>query len=276
VTTLADRRHFGDELRRWRSLRRMSQLELANRSGTTQRHISFMEQGRSRPGRPIVIRLAEALQLTLRERNALLLSADYAPVFAETELNGPLLRPVRRALERVIEGHLPYPAMVLRGHGQVVAANRAVAVFLEDADASLLGPPVNLLRLMLHPKGMAPAVENLGQWGRHIVENLLTRARRSPDPGLDEFIGELESYLPELDAGTEYLGFSTPLRLRRADGTLHLLTALTSFATAVDITIAELHLEAFLPADDETAEILRARDLAASSQGRARLWDHTS
>jgi transcriptional regulator with XRE-family HTH domain len=273
VTPMAESRHFGGELRRWRSLRRLSQLELANRSGTTQRHVSFMEQGRSHPGRSIVIRLAESLQLSLRERNALLLSAGYAPAFGESDLNGALMRPVREAIERVIEGHLPYPAVVLRGYGAVIAANRAVAVFLEDADPALLRPPVNLLRLMLHPNGMARAVDNLGQWGRHVVENLRARARKSPDAGLAAFIAELESYLPEFDAGHGYLGFSTPLRLRRAEGDLHLLTALTSFATAVDITLAELHLEAFLPADDQTAEILRARDLDAASRGLDRLWD---
>ncbi len=207
-----------------------------------------MEQGRSRPGRPIVIRLAESLGLTLRERNALLLSAGYAPAFGESDLNGPLLRPVRQAVEQVIEGHLPYPAMVLRGYGQVVAANRAVAVFVEDADPALLRPPVNLLRLMLHPNGMAPAVQNLGQWGRHVVENLRARARSSPNPDLDAFITELEGYLPEFAAGPDHLGFSVPLRLRRADGELHLLTTLTSFATAVDVALAELHLKAFLPA----------------------------
>jgi hypothetical protein len=232
-----------------------------------------MEQGRSHPGRPIVIRLAESLRLSLRERNALLLSAGYAPAFGESDLNGALMRPVREAIERVIEGHLPYPAIALRGHGEVVAANRAVAVILEDADPALLRPPVNLLRLMLHPEGMARAVDNLGQWGRHVVENLRARARNSPDAALEAFVAELESYLPGFDEGHGYLGFSTPLRLRRADGDLHLLTTLTSFATAVDITLAELRLEAFLPADDQTAEILRARDLDAAGRGLDRLWE---
>lgn len=254
---------FGNELRRWRSSRRVSQLELANRAGTTQRHLSFMEQGRSNPGRPIVVRLAESLGLSLRERNALLLTAGYAPLFTESTLDGPLLGPVRQALESIIEGHLPYPALVLRPYGEVVAANRAVDILTEGADPELLAPPVNMLRLMLHPNGMARRVLNQAQWGRHVVENLRARALRSPDPRLDVFIAELEGYLPAAAPGKDHLGFAVPLRLTSDAGELRLITTLTSFATAVDVTLSELHLEAFLPADEATAGILRAR----ASQG---------
>jgi transcriptional regulator with XRE-family HTH domain len=250
---------FASELRRWRASRRWSQLELALRAGTTQRHLSYMEQGRSTPGRTMVVRLAETLGLSLRERNALLLAAGYAPLFPESGFDDESLRPMREALDGVLAGHMPYPAVIVRPYGEVVAANRAIEVLAEGAAEWLLDPPVNVLRLAVHPSGMAPRVENLGEWGRHIVDSLRAQAMRSPDPQLDEFIAELEGYLPPAAPGPDHLGFAVPLRLRCAEGTLQLITTLTSFATAVDVTLAELHLEAFLPADADTAQILRER-----------------
>ncbi|GIG64042.1 helix-turn-helix domain-containing protein [Phytomonospora endophytica] len=251
---------FGPELQRWRGSRRLSQLELAARAGTTQRHLSFVESGRSRPGRAMVLRLAESMQLTLRERNELLLSAGYAPVYPESALDEPALRPVRDALHRIIEGHMPYPAVVVRAYGDVVAANEAMSVLTDGAAPWLLKPPVNVLRLALHPEGMAPRVRNLDAWGRHVIDSLVRlRALRGHTPELDEFIAELGSYVPPAAPGPDHLGFAVPLRLTYGDGELRLLTTLTSFATAVDVTLAELHLEAFLPADDATVEALRKR-----------------
>ncbi|WP_331768280.1 helix-turn-helix transcriptional regulator [Embleya sp. NBC_00896] len=251
---------FADELRRWRTARRVSQLELADRAGTTQRHVSYIERGRSRPGRSMVVRLAESLGLSLRERNALLHTAGYTPLFTESGLDEALLRPVRDALTGILDGHMPIPALVLRPYGRVVAANDAVSVLTEGADPDLLEGPVNMLRLMLHPRGMGRRVHNLGDWGRHVLANMRAQALRSPDPRLDAFIAELAGYVPDSVPGPDYLGFAVPLRLDSRDGELRLLTTLTSFATATDITLAELHLEAFLPADEATAEILRVRE----------------
>jgi transcriptional regulator with XRE-family HTH domain len=250
---------FAHELRRWRTSRRWSQLELALRAGTTQRHLSYIEQGRSRPGRGIVLRLAESLELSLRERNALLLTAGYAPVFAESRLDDPDLRPVREAIDRILDGHLPYPAVVVRPHGEMVAANAAIEVLTEGAAGHLLTPPVNVLRLALHPDGLARRVANLPEWGRHIVESLRSQAARSPDDRLEAFIAELQGYVPPLPAGPDHIGFAVPLRLRCPEGELRLITTLTSFATAVDVTLSELRLEAFLPADEASAAILRSR-----------------
>jgi transcriptional regulator with XRE-family HTH domain len=259
VRALPEPNRFAGELRRWRRSRRWSQLELAVRAGTTQRHLSFIEQGRSSPGRTLVVRLAESLELSLRERNALLLTAGYAPIFPESPLDDLALRPVRAAIEQILEGHLPYPAVVVRPYGEVVAANAAVDVLTAGAAQHLLQPPVNVLRLAVHPEGMAARVSNLAEWGRHIIENLRARALRSPDPRLDAFIAELERYLPTTAPGAGHLGFAVPLRLRSEEGELALITTLTSFATATDVTLAELQLEAFLPADEATARFLRNR-----------------
>ena len=259
MSTLVAPSPFGAELRRWRNSRRWSQLELALRADTTQRHLSFMEQGRSRPGRSMVVRLAESLQLSLRERNALLLAAGYAPLFAESRLDDETLRPVRDALRRILEGHLPYPAVVVRPYGELVAANAALEVLTAGSAPELLEPPMNVLRMALHPEGMGGRVENLAEWGRHIIEALRSMSLRSRDPRLDAFVAELEGYVPATPLGPDHLGFAVPLRLRCDEGELRLITTLTSFATAVDITLAELHLEAFLPADDATAEILHRR-----------------
>src|SRR5262245_24228859 len=267
VTIAPTAPRFASELRSWRHRRRWSQLELAVRTGTTQRHLSFIEQGRSRPGRAMVLRLAESLSLSLRERNGLLLAAGYAPVFTESRLDEPRLQPVQAAIERILDGHLPFPAVVTRPYGELVAANEALAVLTEGAAAELVRPPVNVLRLALHTDGMGGRVENLGEWGRHIVDSLRRQAMLSPDDRLDALIAELERYVPATVPGPDHLGFAVPLRLRTADGELRLITTLTSFATATDVTLAELHLAAFLPADEPTAAILRHRPARAPRGG---------
>lgn len=254
---------FGAELRRWRTARQLSQLELAVRSGTTQRHVSFLESGRSAPGRILVIRLAEALELALRDRNALLHCAGYRPAYPQSDIADPALAPVRVALAQILDGHMPYPAIVAGPRGHVLMANAAFTVLLDGADEALRIDPINVWRLALHPDGLARRIVNLAEWGRHVTDGLRTYQRRQPSPELGELIGELEGYLPPFappDAG--YLGVAVPLRLQTPDGELNLITTLTSFATAVDVTLAELHLEAWLPADERTADLLHRRQRA--------------
>ncbi|WP_405495822.1 hypothetical protein [Streptomyces sp. NBC_00096] len=172
------------------------------------------------------------------------------------------------ALRSILTGHLPYPAVVAGPRGELVLANAAFGVLTQGAAAHLLEPPVNVLRLALHPEGMGPRVVNLAAWGRHITESLRARAAAHPDPGLDSLVEELAGYLPAAGPAPEdHLGFAVPLRLRTPEGELRLLTTLTSFATAVDVTLAELHLEAFLPADAATAELLRRREEARAATG---------
>jgi transcriptional regulator with XRE-family HTH domain len=250
---------FPTELRRWRSARRLSQLELAIRAETTQRHVSFIERGRSRPGRGLVVRLAESLELTLRERNELLLAAGFAPAFPESPLDEEALRPVSQAIDTILDGHLPYPAIVVRSPCILVAANRAFELFNEGVDPALLEPPINLFRHALHPDGLARRVRNLPAWGRHITQHVRAQLARSPDPSLEALLAELEGYLPPLPDEVDVFGFAVPLELASADGDLRLITTLTSFATAADVTLAELSLEAFLPADEHTADVLRRR-----------------
>ena len=210
VTVAVPPDRFAHELRRWRARRNWSQLDLAIRADTTQRHLSFLEQGRSRPGRTMVVRLAESLGLSLRERNELLLAAGFAPVYAESRLDSPELGPVRDALGSILDGHMPYPAVVVRPYGELVAANPAFAVLTEGAEPQLLEPPLNVLRLALHPDGMAPRVENLAEWGRHITGSLWNQLRRSPDPRLEQLLAELDGYLPETDPNANHLASPYP------------------------------------------------------------------
>jgi transcriptional regulator with XRE-family HTH domain len=249
---------FAGELRQWRARRHVSQLELAMRAGTTQRYVSFVEGGRSVPGRAVVVRLAEALDVPLRERNALLLSAGYAPLYEETPLDDPKLGPVRAALEHVLDGHQPYPAVITDRLGDLVSGNNAFWAMVEGVAPALLAPPINVARLLLHPNGMAARIRNLDVWGWHVVNAVRDRSVRDPDERLDALAHELESYVPDRprEPGQDYRGLAVPLRLRSASGELRLLTTLAHFGTAIDVTLAELTLEAFLPADEATAAAL--------------------
>lgn len=237
---------FSQTLRATRQRRHLSQLDLALRAGTTQRHLSFMESGRSRPGRTMVVRLGESMELPLRERNDLLLSAGYAPVYPQTPLDDPSLEHVRTALGHILAGHLPYPAIVVDAGHDLVLANDAFGLLTEGVAEHLLRPPVNVLRLSLHPEGLAPRIVNLAQWARHILD-------RIPH---DDLYDELSGYVPHAAPGPDHVGFAAPVRLRSTLGELRLTTTITTFATALDVTVAELKLEAFLPADTVTAALL--------------------
>lgn len=244
-------------LRLWRTRRRVSQLELSIRAGTTQRHLSFIESGRSVPGRELVIRLAESLQIPLRERNALLLAGGYAPAYDETPYDGPDLGAIRAALTGILEGHRPYPAVVVDRRGDLVLANDSFRALM----ASELMPAVNVPRLLLSPSGLAPRIVNFAEWSWHVIDALTREAALNPTAAADALIEELISLVPPRPApGPDHLGFAVPLRLRSEFGELRLITTLTRFGTAVDVTVSELRMEAFLPADEPTATALRRLD----------------
>ena len=260
VVSAVMRPPVGTLLREWRHRRRISQFELALESGVSSRHLSFVETGRSRPSAALVLQLAEQLEVPLRDRNQLLLAAGYAPVFAESDLDAPEVGPVRDAIEQVLRGHEPYPALVIDRHWGLVSANRAVPPLLAGVADHLLVPPVNVLRLSLHPDGLAPRIANLHEWRSHLLERVGREAITSGDPALAALRDELESY-PAGDPGaTVDPGFGAiaiPFRLEHAGRELAFISTKTTFGTAVDVTVAELSIESFFPADRPTADAMR-------------------
>jgi len=256
---VADRPRIGTLLRDWRLRRRMSQQDLALEAGVSARHVSFVETGRAKPSADMVIQLAEHLDVPLRDRNTLLLAAGFAPAYAQRDLDEPEMGPVREAIDRVLRGHEPYPAVVVDRHWGLVAANRAVPLLIGGAADHLLEPPVNVLRLSLHPEGMAPRIANLGEWRAHLLDRLGRQAVVSGDPALFALHEELAGYpggegghVPDLEAGA----IAVPLRLRTDDGELAFISTATTFGTATDVTVSELAIESFFPADDATARAL--------------------
>jgi transcriptional regulator with XRE-family HTH domain len=250
----------GTLLRDWRRRRRMSQLDLALQAGVSARHVSFVETGRSRPSPEMVLHLADELDVPLRERNGLLLAAGYAPVYGQHGLDEPELGPVRDALDVVLRGHEPNPAIVVDRHWGLVAANAALGWLTEGIDPELLAPPANVLRASLHPDGLAPRIVNLGEWRAHLLHRLERQAAASGDPALHALHQELAGYpgpAPEPDPWPSPI--ATPLRLRDGDRVLSFLSTVTTFGTATEVAVAELSIESFFPADAVTAEALRAR-----------------
>jgi transcriptional regulator with XRE-family HTH domain len=252
----------GGLLRSWRERRRLSQLELAGAADISARHMSFLETGRSVPSRGMLLRLAERLQIPLRERNALLLSAGYAPMYAERRLDDPALQQARKAVELVIAGHEPYPALAVDRHWTLISANAAVGVLLAGIEPRLLEPPVNVLRLGLHPEGLAPRIGNYPQWREHTLTRLRQQIAATADPILIEMLAELESYphmtqeeKPTPDTA-DYAGVVVPFTLHTEYGLLSFFSTTTVFGTPLDITLAELAIESFFPADPQTAEAL--------------------
>ena len=239
----------------------MSQLDLALEAEISQKHLSFVESGRSAPSRDMVLRLAERMSVPLRERNLMLLSAGYAPSFPERSIDDPALRPARDVIELILKGHEPYPAIAIDRHWHLVASNAAVAPLLAGVtEASLLRPPINVLRLSLHPRGLAPLIGNLTEWRAHLLDRLRDQIAITGDTVLIRLLNELAGYPAPAaaeESRTDYAGLAVPLQLRTPAGTLSLISCTTVFGTPIDVTLSELALETFFPADPGTAEILR-------------------
>jgi transcriptional regulator with XRE-family HTH domain len=258
---------FAEALKERRVARRVSQLELALKAGTTQRHVSFIESGRSAPGREMVIRLTESLGLSLRDRNALLLKAGFAPAYPQASLDSADLAPVREALGHILTAHLPYPAIIVDRYGDIAAANAGLEVLFDGVTPEL---QVNAYRAALHPAGMAPRIHNFAEWARHVLHGIESELARNPDDRLAALLAELGGYVPPARLAAGHLGFAVPLELSSRHGELRLITTITSFATAVDVTVSELRLEAFLPADAATAAALTAVTLRGPHGSAAR------
>jgi transcriptional regulator with XRE-family HTH domain len=249
---------IGDHLRVWRQRRRMSQLDLALEAEISQRHLSFVESGRATPSRDMVLRLADQLEVPLREQNTFLVAAGYAPMFAEHSLEHPAMASARDMIDRVLAAHEPAPAIVIDRHWTLIAANRMVTPFNAGVAERLLTPPVNVLRLTLDPEGLAPRIENLGEWRAHLFERLRRQRVREDDTTLKALYEEL-SALPGGDRPDYTPGaIAVPFRLRTPNGVLSFLSMTMVFGGPRDVTIADLAIEIFLPEDAATAAALAA------------------
>jgi transcriptional regulator with XRE-family HTH domain len=248
---------FGSLMREWRQRRRLSQLDLAIEADVSARHVSFIETGRSAPSRAMVLRLAGVLDVPLRERNQLLMAAGLAPVYRERSLADPDMAAVREGVERVLNAYNPFPCVVVDRGWQIVHANAGAGVLLEGVAPHLLAQP-NALRIAVHPEGLAPRIRNLGQWRHHLIERLRREAVVSGSAELSTLLAEIESYPGGFDETRDLGGVAVPLELYTSDGKLlTFLSTVTTFGTALDLTAAELSIEAFLPADETTAAALR-------------------
>jgi len=260
---------FGTLLRQWRTHRRLSQLELSSETTISTRHLSFVETGRSQPSRQMVLRIAEHLDIPLRERNRMLLAAGLAPHYPENNLAAPELAPARTAVREVLDAHQPYPALAVDRTWNVVDANAAVSVLTQVASPTLLAdPPLNALRLTLHPEGMAPHIVNLGQWRATVLGGLFRSAHARADADMLALYDELAAYPGDghcgdpspTDPGTIYV----PLHLRVGETDLSFLAIIATFGTALDITLSELAIESFFPANPATAAYLREYPLSTA------------
>ena len=254
----------GDLLRGWRQRRRMSQLDLAVEAEISTRHLSFVETGRAQPSREMLLHLAESLEVPLRDRNVLLTAAGYAPVFAERALDDPALDAARRAVDLVLAGHEPFPALAVDRHWTLVAANQAVMRVMGGVDPALLQPPMNVLRLTLHPDGLASRIGNLAEWRGHLLARLRHQVELSADPVLAALLVELTAYPVDRTQGQSRGDLQragemvVPFQLHTEVGVLTFFSTTMVFGTPVDITLAELAIESFFPADAATGEKLRA------------------
>jgi transcriptional regulator with XRE-family HTH domain len=251
-------RPVGELLRGWRERRRLSQLELANRVEVSTRHVSFVETGRSRPSREMVLRLAEHLDVPLRDRNQLLLAGGYAPIYSEASLHSPSMLAIRTTLRRLLKAHEPYPALVVDRWWNIVESNAGMAIFTADVDETLLKAPINALRLTLHPDGLAGRITNLPEVRAAALASLQRQIAGTADPELQDLYDELREYAandrPAQPGTAEVV---VPMKLDHQGHELSLLTAIATFGTPLDVTVSELMIESFYPADEPTADFLR-------------------
>jgi transcriptional regulator with XRE-family HTH domain len=246
----------GHLLKQWRERRRITQLELSLEAEISTRHLSFVETGRSQPSREMVLRLAERLDVPLRERNALLLAAGFAPIYTERDVHDQALH---RALEIVLRGQEPYPALAIDRHWNLIASNSAVAPMLQGVDATLLEPPVNVLRLSIHQGGLAPRIVNFDEWREHLLDRVRRQVEVSADPVLVDLLREIRESAAagpvsqRASHDSDYAGLIVPIQLRMGDAVLSFFSTTTVFGTPLDVTLSEIAIESFFPADAGTA-----------------------
>lgn len=259
----------GELLRRWRQRRRFSQLELSSRADVSARHLSFVETGRSSPSRELIARLADTLEIPLRERNRVLIAAGFAPMFPQRPIQAPQLGPVREIIRRVLDAHEPYPAAVVDARWNLVEANKSLRWFTDLADPSLLEEPVNVMRLALHPLGMAPHMLNLGEWRAHALGRISRKIAMTADPQLTALLEELRGYpcpQPQPEVVVPGPGdIAVPMRLEHEGSELAFLCTVATFGTALDVTVSELVIETFFPADAQSAQAVQREEYRRSA-----------
>ncbi len=251
---------IGTQLREWRARRRLSQLDLALDADISTRHLSFIETGRANPSPDMVRRLADRLDVPHRARNALLLAAGYAPNYQERPLDSPEMAGVRTVVDHILKGHEPYPAIAVDRHWNMIAANGAIGILVEQIAPELLIPPVNVIRLALHPEGLAPQIANFAEWRSHILDRLDRQIETSADTKLVDLLAEVSAYPSSYNdnEGAHGNAIAVPLLLDTVVGRIAFVTTITIFGTPVDVTLSELAIEAFFPADAKSAELLRS------------------
>ena len=253
---------FGEHLKGWRQRRRLSQLDLALDARISARHLSFIETGRSAPSREMILHLAEKLEVPIRDRNVLLIAAGYAPTFPHRSLDDPALAPVRHAIDIILQAQLPYPAFAFNRRWDIVASNSALPALYEGVAAELMTRPVNALRLTLHPRGLAPRVANFSEWRAHLLHRLHQQIDQSGDPDLKTLEQELlslsEDSAPPAPPPSPNAEFVVPFRINSPSGVLSFFSTTMVFGTPLDVTLSELAIELFFPADQETIERVRA------------------
>lgn len=253
--------HIGEHLRQWRQRRHLSQLDLAGEAEVSARHLSFVETGRAAPSRDMVLRLAERLDVPLRERNVLLVAAGFAPAFPQRTLDDPALASARQAVDQVLKAHEPNPALAVDRHWNLVAANQMVGALLDGVAPHLLAPPVNVLRLSFHPEGLAPHTVNLAEWCAHLLERLHRQCEATADPELLKLYQELKAFpIPARQRPVNSNAVAIPFQLRRDGVVLSFISTTMVFGTPVDITLSELAIETFFPADQAT--VAKLKDIA--------------
>ncbi len=257
TTIAADQPSFGEQLRQWRRQRHMSQLDLALDAEISSRHLSFVETGRSRPSREMVLRLAECLAIPLRGRNALLLAAGYAPVYSEKGIDTAAMETARTVISHVLKAYEPFPALAIDRHWNMIEGNRAVSALMQDVAPHLLEPPVNAVRISLHPEGVAPRIVNLPDWRAALFSRLRDQIAASGDAVLADYLEELRSYPGGESTAMAGYPYAIPLIIDTPLGRLSLLTMSSVFGSPVDVTLSEIAIESLLPADEPTLEALR-------------------
>jgi transcriptional regulator with XRE-family HTH domain len=261
----AEPAHIGEHLRQWRLRRHLSQLDLAGDAEISTRHLSFVETGRAAPSRDMVLKLAERLNVPLRERNVLLVAAGFAPAFPQRALDDPALKSARAAIDLMLRAHEPNPALAYDRHWHLVSSNRMMMPLLAGTPQHLLTPPVNIMRLAFHPEALAQRTVNAAEWCGHLLERLRRQCEVTADPGLIRLHDELKAYpIPARSAPLPPDGVAIPFKLRFGGEVLSFMSATMIFGTPVDVTLSELALETFFPVDEITAE--RMRSLAAGLQ----------